>query len=152
MKSLGALRHWYAHGTDAARETRQRARRRGLHLHHPNCRHSGTCDNLDVGEPQNGQTPDGRLSDVAQTVNWRVDPRTYGGGTFDITVTWQVDLATSTSNLWTWEFLNLPNNGNTGPTGYCNQFGCSCGIQAASATTTVAHTFKVPIPATQCPS
>jgi hypothetical protein len=115
---------------------------------------SGTCINLDVGEPQNGQTPDGHLSDVAQTVNWRVDPSTYAGSTFDITVTWQIDLATSTSNLWTSTFVNLPagSDGNSGPTGYCNQFGCSCGIQAANSTTTVAHTFKVPIPATQCPS
>jgi hypothetical protein len=39
----------------------------------------------------------GSLSDVTQTVNLRVDPRTCAGG-------------------------------NTGPTGYCNQFGRRCGI------------------------
>lgn len=116
---------------------------------------SGLCLNLDVGDPQNGQTPDGRLSDVAQTVNWQVNPATYVGTTFDITVTWKVNLATSTSNLWVGSFLNLPagSDGNTGPSGYCNQFGCSCGIRTTSTTTMVVdHIFKVPFPSTQCSS
>jgi hypothetical protein len=60
---------------------------------------SGACREFVVGDPQNGQTPNGRLSNIAQTVNWRVDPATYTGNTFDITVTFQVDLAESTSRL-----------------------------------------------------
>jgi hypothetical protein len=48
--------------------------------------------------PQQGQTPEGRLSNVAQTVYWQVDPTTYGGSTtFDVTVTWQMEIAVSTA-------------------------------------------------------
>jgi hypothetical protein len=105
---------------------------------------SGLCQNFMVGSPQNGQTPDGRLSNVAQTVNWQVDPGTYTGSTFDITVTWTVELATSTSRLW---------GGQTNPPGYCNLFNCSCGIDSTSTPMTVSQTFKVPIPSSsQCPS
>jgi hypothetical protein len=46
----------------------------------------GLCEQLIVGRPQQGQTPNGRLSNVAQTVNWQVDPATYTGSTFDVTV------------------------------------------------------------------
>jgi len=114
---------------------------------------SGLCQQFVVGAPQNGQTPNGRLSDVAQTVNWRVDPSTYTGATFDITVTWTATLATSTSYLWAGHILDL-DNGNSGPTGYCNGAGCSCGINTPPSTpTTVSHTFQVPRPSsTQCPS
>ena len=69
---------------------------------------SGLCQQFIVGPPQNGQTPSGRLSNVAQTVNWQVDPATYTGSTFDITVTWQAELATSTSYLWLGQFQNIP--------------------------------------------
>ena len=113
----------------------------------------GLCARLDVGKPQTGQTPDGRLSDVAQTVNWRVDPATYVGSTFDITVTWKAQLATSTSHLWYGLFEKLPRepDSNTGPTGYCNLFGCSCGIRSVNdAIISVDHTFKVPFPSARC--
>ena len=62
---------------------------------------TGACLNFEVGQPQNGQTPNGRLSNVAQTVNWQVDPTTYGGSTtFDVTVSWQAQIADSISFLW----------------------------------------------------
>jgi hypothetical protein len=110
---------------------------------------SGTCRQFVVGSPQNGQTPNGRLSNVAQTVYWQVDPNTYGGATtFDIAVTWTVELATSTSFLWA---QNLARQG--GPMGYCNTFGCSCGIATSTAPITLSQTFKVPPPSSsQCPS
>jgi hypothetical protein len=111
---------------------------------------AGLCQQFVVGRPQQGQTPNGRLSDVAQTVNWQVDPGTYTGSTFDITVTWQVELATSTSQLWVGPFRNHPNDRNPGPAGYCNVFGCSCEIASATAPIAVSHTFKVPRPSTQC--
>ncbi|MGH6919716.1 MAG: hypothetical protein ACREJ0_18665 [Geminicoccaceae bacterium] len=116
---------------------------------------SGLCQQLDVGSPQNGQTPNGRLSEVAQTVNWQVDPGTYTGSTFDITVTWTVQLATSTSKLWADVFTNFPPTGNgpTGPTGDCNHWGCSCGIELVTTPITVSHTFNVSFPtSSQCPS
>ena len=112
---------------------------------------AGLCRQFIVGGPQNGQTPDGRLSDVAQTVIWRVDPGTYLGSTFDITVTWRVELATSTSNLWWGGFTDDPGDPGPGPTGYCDLFGCSCSISSKTTPTTVSQTFKVPFPSsTQC--
>ena len=113
----------------------------------------GLCQAFVVGQPQQGQTPNGRLSNVAQTVLWRVDPGTYTGNTFDVTVRWSGELATSTSQLWISQFLNHPNDGNPGPTGYCNVFGCSCGIAYVPTPTMVSNTFKVPLPSSsQCHS
>jgi len=113
----------------------------------------GLCRQFVVGDPQNGQTPNGRLSNIAQTVNWQVDPGTYTGSTFDITVTWTGWLTTSTSNLWYGFFQNRPNNGELGPSGYCNNVGCSCAIDFVSRPVKVSHTFKVPFPSSsQCPS
>jgi len=115
---------------------------------------SGLCRQFVVGQPQQGQTPNGRLSNVAQTVLWRVDPGTYTGNTFDVTVSWQVELVTSTSLLWVGPFRNHPNDDNPGPTGYCNVFGCSCGIGYVPPTPTmVSQTLKVPLPSSsQCHS
>jgi hypothetical protein len=113
---------------------------------------SGLCRQFVVGSPQNGQTSNGRLSDVAQTVYWRVDPGTYTGSTFDITVTWTVELATSTSLLWDDHQFN-EDPPPYSPPGYCNAWGCSCGIASQSTPTTVSHTFQVPRPSSsQCPS
>jgi hypothetical protein len=113
---------------------------------------SGLCQQFFVGDPQDGQTPNNRLSNVAQTVNWRVDPGTYTGSTFDITVTWRLswrrarricDIGASSGVLFRTQ---------DGPNGYCNPYGCSCGIHSKSALTTVSHTFKVPLPSSsQCP-
>ena len=112
---------------------------------------SGFCRQFVVGAPQNGQTPNGRLSNVAQTVNWQVDPGTYTGSTFDITVTFQVELATSTSQLW-YDTFETGDHDFRGPKGYCNASGCSCGIDSQRTPTTVSHTFQVPRPSsTQCP-
>ena len=70
----------------------------------------GACQQDVAGQPQQGQTPNGRLSDVAQTVNWQVDPATYGGSTtFDVTVTWQVNLAISQALFWPGNFID-PNH------------------------------------------
>ena len=87
------------------------------------------CQQDVAGQPQQGQTPNGRLSGTAQTVNWQVDPATYGGAaTFDVTVTWQVNLAVSETFLWPGQFIdpNLREQGQ--PTGGCNLAGCSCSI------------------------
>jgi hypothetical protein len=112
---------------------------------------AGPCQNWVVGAPQQGQTPDGRLSNVAQTVYWRVDPRTYTGATFDITVIWTVELAVSTSKLWHGTFVDR-NNRNFGPTGDCNLFGCSCGIDSATTPISLSYTFHVTPPSSsQCP-
>jgi hypothetical protein len=106
-----------------------------------------------VGQPQDGQTPDGRLSDVVQLVVWGVDPATYTTSTFDITVAFQAELATSTSKLWGGQFRNIPDDGNVGPTGYCDPLiHCFCSIRAERLLTKVSHTFKIPPPSKLCPS
>jgi hypothetical protein len=111
----------------------------------------GACREFVVGRPQNGQTPNGRLSNVAQTVNWQVDPGTYTGSTFDVTVTFQGELTTSTSKLWATGFFS-GSNGHFGPLGNCNHWGCSCGIDSQSTPVRVSHTFKVPPPSKSCSS
>ena len=118
---------------------------------------SGACRQFVVGAPEIGQTrpsPDHLDSEhdfieVLQTIWWEVDPGTYTGSTFDITVTWQAELATSTSRLWYGHFAD-PERLGRGPTGNCNNFGCSCDIDSQSMPVKVSHTFKVPIPSTQC--
>jgi len=107
----------------------------------------GACQQDVAGQPQQGQTPDGRLSDLAQTVNWQVDPATYGGATtFDITVTWQVNMAISQALFWPGQFID-PNTDQTSPlSGGCNIFGCSCSFPVASNVDVHSLTFKVPIP------
>jgi hypothetical protein len=115
---------------------------------------SGLCQNFVVGNPQQGQTPNGSLSDVAQTVRWQVDPATYGGNTtFDVTVTWEVDMAFSQALLWNGQFIDR-NAGRTGnPSGYCNLFGCSCSVPFLSNIDAHSLTFKLPLPSsTACPS
>lgn len=113
---------------------------------------SGLCKNFKIGDPQNGQTPDGRLSNVEQSVNWEVDPETYaeGSSTFDITVTWKVETATSTTRLWNGHFANLPENDGEGPKGYCNFFGCSCSIKTVDSPIQLSQTFKIPYPSKDC--
>jgi hypothetical protein len=123
-----------------------------LHAHHSDGRGVRVSRQFVVGKPQNGQTPNGRLSNVAQTVNWQVDPDSYTAGMFDVTVTFQVDLAASTSQLWWGVFFNHPGNNAQGPQGFCNVFGCSCGIDTQSAPMAISHTFKVPLPSRQCAS
>jgi hypothetical protein len=103
------------------------------------------CVQFVVGRPQNGQTPNGRLSNVAQTVNWQVDPNTYTADTFDITVNFNGELATSTSKLWL-GFLRT----RADPKGNCNSFGCSCGIDSQTKPLKVSYTFKVPRPSNRC--
>ena len=110
------------------------------------------CRSFIVGRPQPGQTPNGRLSNIAQTVNWQVDPASYKG-TFDVTVTFDADLVQSVSLLWGGQYVEpaFPTPG-AGPTGMCNLAGCDCGIATTSPQghLRLSHTFKVPRPSTQC--
>jgi hypothetical protein len=102
------------------------------------------CLNYIVGDPQQGQTPDGRLSNVVQTVNWEVNPDSYGGSkTFDVTVTWQVNMAFSQVALWNGLFQP---NLQRGPNGYCNLFGCSCSMPSITNLDQHSKTFNVPVP------
>jgi len=114
----------------------------------------GACVNFIAGQPQNGQTPNGRLSNVAQTVNWQVDPTTYGGSTtFDVTVTWQMEIAASTAFFWWGPFCAKGEGTCTGPTGSCNPFGCSCSMSLYTApVVSKSLTFNVPFPSQKCTS
>jgi hypothetical protein len=113
----------------------------------------GACQQDVAGQPQQGQTPDGRLSNVAQTVNWQVDPATYGGATtFDITVTWQVNMAISQALFWPGQFIDPSTDQSGPPSGGCNIAGCSCSFPVASNVDTHSLTFNVPIPSSSnCP-
>jgi hypothetical protein len=112
------------------------------------------CHDYVVGQPQQGQTPNGRLSNVAQTVNWQVDPKTYGSSeTFDITVTWQAVITWTQAYLWDGQFFDPDNQRYANPTGQCNPVGCSCEIAFDTQVDTASFTFKVPFPSsTKCPS
>jgi hypothetical protein len=113
------------------------------------------CPQAFVGQPQQGQTPNGRLSGVAQTVRWQVDPATYSGATFDITVTWQANFAFSQALLWNGVFrmpLFPHDPGQPSTTGYCDASGCNCAIPYTTNPDTHSLTFKVPIPSSSnCP-
>jgi hypothetical protein len=105
----------------------------------------GLCQQDVTDFPQQGQTGNGRLSNVAQTVYWQVDPATYGGReTFEVTVTWQVNLAVSQALFWNGQFTQFQVSGP--PTGGCNVFGCSCTYPFTSAIAALSAIFDVPIP------
>ncbi len=115
---------------------------------------TGICVDYELGDPQNGQTPDGRMSATGQSVYFKAEPNTRAGDTFDIAVTFTADLATTTTNFWYGPYFNDPGlycaqNGQ-GPEGNCNCYGCSCGTTTAEAPVILKTTFKVPFPSTQC--
>jgi hypothetical protein len=112
----------------------------------------GLCQDISPLQPQQGQTPNGRLSDVAQTVQWQVDLKTYVGTTFDITVTWQMDMALSQILLWSGDFIDLRSHHTGGPQRYCNTFGCSCSMPFNETFDTHSLTFNVPFPSQKCMS
>ena len=115
----------------------------------------GLCVDYDVGDPSDGQKPSGSMSGVAQSVQWVVGengtyPGIYGNAThYPITVNWSVDLATSTSRLWSGPF-SAPGSDENGPTGMCNDSGCSCSIETTTNPITASYTFKVPLPSSDC--
>ncbi len=115
----------------------------------------GLCVDYDVGDPSDGQKPSGSMSGVAQSVQWVVGengtyPGIYGNAThYPITVNWSVDLATSTSRLWSGPF-SAPGSDENGPTGMCNDSGCSCSIETTTNPLTASYTFKVPLPSSDC--
>ena len=109
---------------------------------------SNVCQDYIVGLPQPGQTPDGRLSNTLQAAAWHVNPDGYEGSkTYDITVNWSVELATSTAKLWGGPIDQTGIDSGVGPTGSCNSFGCSCSV-GSETTKTLAKSiiFKVPVP------
>ena len=110
---------------------------------------SNVCQDYIVGQPQNGQTPNGRLSSTLQAAAWQVDSNSYSAGTsyYDLKVTWDTVLATSTSRLWGGAMENTGPWSGIGPTGSCNSFGCSCSISSKTTqTVATSFTFKVPLP------
>ena len=116
---------------------------------------SGACKDYVIDDAQPGQGPNGSLSDIGQSVKWLVQADTYAASTntYDITVNWDVELATSTARLWGGAFETIDFVGPVGPTGNCNVFGCSCSIgSSTSSAIKTSHTFKVPLPSMDCNS
>ncbi len=115
---------------------------------------TGICVDYELGDPQNGQTPDGRMSATGQSVYFKAEPDTRVGDTFDIEVTFTAELATTTTNLWYGPYFNDPGlycaQDGQGPEGNCNCYGCSCGTTTVKEPVALETTFKVPFPSTQC--
>jgi len=109
----------------------------------------GSCNYGAVSLPQQGQTPDGKLSGVAQTVLWRVNPDSYVGDTFDVEVSWTGEIVNSTSRLWSTHLQHFPQV--YGSYGYCNGYGCNCAINTPPRSLVQSYTFKIPIPSKDCP-
>jgi len=103
------------------------------------------CKNQ-LGPPQQGQTTDGKLSDSAQTVHWTVDPAyREGASTFDIKVTFQAALATTT--MFVGNIVGDPGTCNVcGPFSGC----CDCQVFTNKSEDTAKKdaTFKVNFPPT----
>jgi hypothetical protein len=102
--------------------------------------------------PQNGQTPQGALTDAVQTALWRAGPDTrVGTSTFDIAVSVIPKIGHTTANLW--------GAGNTGNRPYidgsppgCNSFNCECVSRTTMTPLTGgSYTFQLPLPSTFCP-
>jgi hypothetical protein len=102
------------------------------------------CKAFKMGQPQNGQTPNGKFSNVVTSVYWQADPDTRVDGTFDITVTFDAEIGNTSSNLW--------DDGDLIPNGSCNSFNCSCATSTTSESEKSVVTFKVPFPSTKCES
>ena len=93
--------------------------------------------------PQQGQTPVGKLSNSVQSVHWQQPASGRTGGTFDIGVQFTPVIATTTANLWGLGRLGEANAG-------CNGFGCGCVSSTTAVRPTQSVTFKVPYPSTVC--
>lgn len=93
--------------------------------------------------PQQGQTPDGKLSNSVQSVHWQQPTSGRTASSFDIEVQFTPVIATTTANLW------VP-TGREGADAGCNAAGCDCVSSTTSARLTKSVTFKVPYPSTVC--
>ena len=101
------------------------------------------CKAFKMGQPQNGQTPNGKFSNVVTSAYWQAGPDTRVNDTFDITVTFDAEIGNTSSDLF--------GNG-TGASGSCNLFNCSCTTSTTSKSEKSVFTFKVPFPSTKCGS
>ena len=111
---------------------------------------TGICVDYELGDPQNGQTKDGRLSATGQSVQFLAEPDTRVGETFDVLVNFAAEMATTTTNLWYGYFDQDEYGRGIGPLGNCNTFGCDCYTTTEISPVHKSYTFKVPIPSNQC--
>jgi hypothetical protein len=96
--------------------------------------------------PQQGQTPFGKFSNAVQSVYWEAHADTRVGSTFDITVTFTANIATTLAHL------SSPNVPSPDPNQGCNGFGCACVSETQLVPVSLTHTFEVPFPSTTgCP-
>jgi hypothetical protein len=102
--------------------------------------------------PQQGQTPNGKFSNAVQSVHWEAGPDTRVGSTFDIAVTFQAIITTTTAHLS--GVSNCLPNGRPciDPDLGCTWDDCSCVSEDVVTPQTTTVTFEVPFPSTQCQS
>jgi hypothetical protein len=93
--------------------------------------------------PQQGQTPVGKLSNAVQSVYWEAHSDTRVGSTFDITVTFTANIATTIAHLGSVGNGPDPNAG-------CNDFSCACVSETQLVPVSQTYTFEVPFPSTTC--
>ncbi|MGH8521015.1 MAG: hypothetical protein ACREU9_06260, partial [Gammaproteobacteria bacterium] len=95
--------------------------------------------------PQQGQTPVGKFSNAVQSAHWEAAPDTrVNNNTFDIEVTFEARLATTTAHL-SGAFLAFPD-----PNEGCNDFNCACVSETQPTPVSQSITFEVPFPSTVC--
>jgi hypothetical protein len=114
------------------------------------------CLDSAIGDPQHGQTKDGKFSNAVQTGDWFALPASrVGRDTFDIEVTFTAHLASTGVRLFSGNLVD--NFDPSGPvfadppfTGDCNIFFCSCSATTSSQGVPASFTFKIPFPSTKC--
>jgi hypothetical protein len=100
--------------------------------------------------PQQGQTPDGKLSNVAQSAHWTAGPDTrVDAPNFEIEVAFTANLAYTTAHLGT-DASNASGRINPDPDVGCNEFGCACVSETQPVPASTSVVFKVPFPSTAC--
>ena len=101
--------------------------------------------------PQQGQTPDGKLSNVAQSAHWTAGPDTrVDAPNFEIEVAFTANLAYTVAHLGTGAKDALGNVIDPDPDVGCNEFGCACVSETAPYPDSQSFVFKVPFPSTDC--
>jgi hypothetical protein len=109
------------------------------------------CVSSRMGDPQHGQTAEGKFSNAVQTGYWVATKDTRTGDSFDIDVTFTAQLAATDVRLFNGNFEDLHKDFPANPFyGNCNIFNCSCSNSTSESPVKTFFTFKVPFPSTRC--
>ncbi len=97
--------------------------------------------------PQQGQTPVGKLSNTVQSAHWQAGPDTRANNsTFDIEVAFTANLANTTAHLGGAVPYPADPDSNQG----CNPFNCACVSETKAAPVSKSLVFQIPFPSMIC--